>query len=344
MTATRVTGLDLALQGGGAHGAFTWGVLDRLLEEEAIWVSALSGASAGAINAAVFASGLVKGGREGASKGLWAFWKAIHRSGREAGPLLPMMEAFPATFEAISTMWSNVFGTVTMSGSSELGARAQALLREVLEEHIDFAALRSDAAPRLFLSATEVQTGNARIFENAEMTPDVLLASACLPLVFPTVTIDGVDYWDGGYSANPPIFPLVRNSPNEDMLLVTINPMSRAQTPRNAIEISNRLNELSFNQTLVKDMRGLVMIQNEVGPFTFGKGLLARLRRLRVHEIHDEATLASMPAGSKMTPFWDVLLHLHKAGRDAAAIWVERHGDSLGQKGTADLTARYGPQ
>ncbi len=346
MTGLRGIGLDLALQGGGAHGAFTWGVLDRLAQEDGIWISALSGASAGAANAAVFASGLVTGGREGAGKALWAFWKAIHRSGRDAGPLLPMMEAFPATFEALSQMWSSMLSHVAMPAvpaSPELGAHTQDILRKVFEEHVDFAALRSKAAPRLFLSATDVRTGSARIFRNEELSSEVLLASACLPLLFPPVTIEGVDYWDGGYSANPPIFPLVQNSPNDDMLLVTINPMSRAQTPRSAADITNRLTELAFNQTLVKDMRGLVLIQNEVGPFAFGKGLLARLRRLRVHEIHDEATLSAMPAGSKMTPLWDVLLHLHGAGREAASAWLTRHGADLGRRSTADLAERYAP-
>lgn len=343
MPSTRNIGLDLALQGGGAHGAFTWGVLERLLEEERIWISALSGASAGAINAAVFASGLVTGGREGARAALGAFWKAIHRSGRDAGPLLPMMEAFPATFEAISQMWSSMFANVTLPSSPELGARTQEMLREVLVEHIDFAALHSDEAPRLFLSATDVRTGSARIFANEELSPEVLLASACLPLLFPPVTIEGVDYWDGGYSANPPIFPLVQNSPNDDLMVVTINPMSRAETPRGAAGISNRLTELAFSQTLVKDMRGLVLIQNEVGPLTFGKGLLARLRRLRVHEIHDEATLAAMPAGSKMTPLWELLQQLHKAGYEAADGWVGRHGEDLGRHTTAYLAERYGP-
>lgn len=344
MPTSRAIGMDLALQGGGAHGAFTWGVLDRLLEEEEIWISGLSGASAGAVNAAVFASGLVTGGREGASKALWSFWKAIHRSGRDAGPLLPMMEAFPMTFEAISQMWSTMFGNMSLPSSPELGARTQALLREVLEANIDFAALRSPAAPRLFLSATDVRTGAARIFRNEELSADVLLASACLPLLFPPVTIDGVDYWDGGYSANPPIIPLVKDSPNDDMLLVTINPMSREGTPHNSAAISTRLTELAFNQTLIKDMRGLVLVQNEVGPLaSFGKGLFARLKRLRVHEIHDEETMVSMPAGSKMTPLWDLLLHLHKAGRDAAQGWLSRNRRHIGKKGTADLTERYAP-
>ncbi|WP_162528565.1 patatin-like phospholipase family protein [Novosphingobium sp. BW1] len=343
MVAVRALGLDLALQGGGAHGAFTWGVLDRLLAEERIWISALSGASAGAANAAVFASGLVTGGREGAAAALACFWEAIHRSGRSAGPLLPMMEAFPATFEALSQMWSTMLGNVALPSSPDMGARTQDLLREVFAEHIDFAALRRPEAPRLFISATDVRTGNARIFENEELSSDVLLASACLPLLFPPVTIDGVDYWDGGYSANPPIFPLIQNSPNDDMLLVTINPMSRAVTPRSGAEISNRLTEFSFNQTLIKDMRGLVLIQNEVGPLAFGKGLLARLRRLRVHEIHDEATLGAMPAGSKMMPVREVLEQLHDAGRDAAEGWLAAHGEDLGRRGTADLATRYAP-
>ena len=206
-------GLDIALQGGGAHGAFTWGVLDRLLEDEDIGITAVSGASAGAVNAAVLASGLANGGREGARRALSDFWEALNRVSRDSGPLIPLMEAFPLTFQALSNWWSTMFGNVSLPSSPEMGAASQQALRSLLEEHIDFHALRHGEAPRLFLSATDVRNGNARIFRNEEMSADVLLASACLPLFFPPVTIDGVDYWDGGYSANPPIMPLVQESP-----------------------------------------------------------------------------------------------------------------------------------
>ena len=337
-------GLDIALQGGGAHGAFTWGVLDRLLEDEAIGISAVSGASAGAVNAAVLASGLITGGREGARKALGDFWEALNRASRDSGPLIPLMEAFPLTFQALSNWWSTMFGNVSLPSSPELGASSQALLRDLLEEHIDFAALRHAEAPRLFLSATDVRNGNARIFRNEEMSADVLLASACLPLFFPPVTIDGIDYWDGGYSANPPIMPLVQESPCDDLLLVTINPSSRDVTPHTTSEITNRLTELSFNQTLVKDLRGLVLVQGEVSPLHFGKGLLATVKRLRIHEIHDEETLSAMPAQSKLTPLREMLLLLHGKGREAAQAWLEGDGRMLGKKGTARIAERYGPK
>jgi len=345
MPAPRLHKLDLALQGGGAHGAFTWGVVERLLEEEGIWITALSGASAGAINAAVMASGLATGGRQGASRALWAFWKALSRSSRDAGPLIPMIEAFPLSFEAVASWWSNAFGTFTLPNTPELGSAAQKLLRDLLEQHIDFDALRSDKSPRLFISATDVRTGGARIFRNEEMSVDVLLASACLPLMFPPVTIDGAAYWDGGYSANPPILSLVQESPSDDLLLVTINPASRDMTPRTSGDISNRLTELNFSQTLVKDLRGLVLLQSAVGRrLQFGNGLLAKVKRLRIHEIHDEPTLAAMHPRSKMIPVWKLLIHLHAKGRDAAANWVANEGKLLGKSSTAHLAERYGPK
>lgn len=335
--------LDLALQGGGAHGAFTWGVLDRLLEDETIEITAVSGASAGAVNAAVLASGLATGGREGARDALRSFWESLNQASRESGPMIPLMEAFPLTFRAISAWWTSVFGNVALPSSPDMGAAAQRLLRDLLVEHIDFEALRSDKAAQLYVSATDARNGKFRIFRNDDISPDALLASACLPLFFPAVTIDGVEYWDGGYSANPPIMPLVSDSACDDLLLVTINPTFREDTPHTTSEISNRLNELAFNQTLVKDLRGLVMVQNEISPLNLGKGLLGKVKRLRLHEIHDEATLSAMPAQSKMTPLLEMLLLLHGKGRTAADTWLESDGKQLGKKGTAQLTERYLP-
>ena len=338
-----VHNLDLALQGGGAHGAFTWGVLDFLLEQPDMRFGAVSGASAGALNAAVLVSGLVEGGPEAAGKKLWAFWKALNRSGREAGPMLPMAEAFPLAFEAMSEWWTAMFQDLSLPTSPELGRSAQALLRRLIEEYVDFDAIRSADAPLIFVSATNARTGGAHIFRNEDLSPDALLASACLPLLFPPVTIKGADYWDGGYTANPPIIPLVQDSPNDDLLLVTINPITRDTTPHSPSGIANRITELGFNQTLIKELRGLDLMQKAVLPLAPTNGLLGSLQRLRIHEIHDQALLAGMDPGSKLLPVWHMLMKLHCAGRRSAKDWLRKKGRKLGKMSTVDLTDRYGP-
>ena len=338
-----VHNLDVALQGGGAHGAFTWGVLDFLLEQPDIRIGAVSGASAGALNAAVLASGLARGGPEAAGKRLWAFWKALNRSGREAGPLLPMAEAFPLAFEAMSEWWTSVFKDVSLPSSPQMGRGAQDILRRLIEEFVDFEAIRSADAPLIFVSATNARTGGAHIFRNDELTVDALLASACLPLLFPPVSIGGTDYWDGGYSANPPLIPLVQDSANDDLLLVTINPITRDETPQTTSGIASRITELGFNQTLVKELRGLDLMQKAVLPLAPESGLLGSLQRLRIHEIHDEPLLAGMDPDSKLLPVWRMLITLHCAGRRSAREWLRVQGRKLGKVSTVDLTDRYGP-
>ncbi len=334
--------LDVALQGGGAHGAFTWGVLDRLLEAPDIRISAVSGASAGAINATVFATGMATGGPAGAQAALAAFWKALNDAGRDSGPLLPLLEAFPETAELAVTWWSLLFGDVPLPNSPRLGKPIQDVLRKLLEEHVDFAALRTRKAPRLFIAATNVRTGGARIFRNDDLSVDALLASACLPLVFPPVTIDGAEYWDGGYSANPPLLPLVLESPNDDLLLITINPTTREQTPSSSRDISYRISELGFSQGLAQDLRGLDMIQKAAAPLLLARGVLGRLKRLRMHEIHDEPTLAAMHPRSKMVPAWQMLTQLHAAGREAADQWLGEDAHYIGKASTIDISQRYG--
>ncbi|MGO4165403.1 patatin-like phospholipase family protein [Novosphingobium sp. YAF33] len=336
--------LDLALQGGGAHGAFTWGVLDGLLQDPRISIGALSGASAGAMNAAVLVSGLVAGGREEARERLRSFWKALNRSGREAGPLIPMIEAFPEATRAMSSWWSTVFGDLGMAHASpEMGRDMQEILRKVIEDHVDFAAIASEDAPPVFISATNAQSGAVRIFRKHDLTADALLASACLPLYFPPVTIDGKDYWDGGYSANPPLVPLVLESPNDDLLLITVNPQLRSETPRNAAGIADRITEIGFNQSMRKEMQGLFLLQSSIGRHRETEGLIARVDRLRFHEIHDEAALSAMPAQSKLLPVRQILLTLRDVGEAAAKRWCEVSIESLGQESTVDLASRFGP-
>lgn len=334
--------LDLALQGGGAHGAFTWGALERLLEADRISIGSVSGASAGALNAAMLVSGLVTGGSEGAANKLKAFWTAVNRSARRSSFLL-FMEAFPDAFRAADTLWSMAGGdSVSVSLPPRLGRHAQHELRDILEEHVDFDAVRSPEAPRIFISATNARTGAARIFRNEDLSLEALLASACLPLHFPPVTIDGDDYWDGGYSANPPIIPLVQESDNDDLLMVTVNPIARKTTPRSVAEIPDRISEMMFNQSLIKELRGLSLMKEGIGRRLVYSGKLIRaIHDLRIHEIHDEETLSKIDPRSKMTPIWQLLLQLHEAGRQAAEAWLKTSATDLGKRSSANLADRY---
>ncbi|MBE9640551.1 patatin-like phospholipase family protein [Salipiger mangrovisoli] len=340
--------LDVALQGGGAHGAFTWGVLDALLEDERIEIGALSGASAGAMNAIVVASGIATGGREGGRAALRRFWTSVNAAAREATPVFQMLETFPGFFAASAAWWQMVSGgQVTVSSRPWQGRAAQMALRELIAAQVDFEALQRDDAPRLFVSATNARSGGARVFRNHELSPDVAIASACLPMSFPPVSIDGEDYWDGGYAANPPIAALVRFTPQSDLLLVTINPARRDFTARSPEEITERVSEMVFNQALLTELRGIAIIQDalidhmKTHEGESGSDLLRDLHDLRFHEIHDEATLTGLDPHTKMYPALEMLLELHQSGRAAASRWLAENFDSLGKRGTARLRERY---
>ena len=340
--------LDVALQGGGAHGAFTWGVLDALLEDERIEIGALSGASAGAMNAIVAASGIATGGREGGRAALRRFWTSVNAAAREATPVFKLLETFPELFAASAAWWQVVSGgQVTVSSRPWQGRGAQMALRQLIADQVDFEALRRADAPRLFVSATNARSGGARIFRNDEISPDVAIASACLPMSFPPVTIDGVDYWDGGYSSNPPVAALVRFTPQADLLLVTINPARRAFTARSPEEITQRVSEMVFNQALLTELRAIAIIQDALVEHMkshegdSSSDLLRDLHELRFHEIHDEASLSELDPHTKMYPTLDMLLELHETGRAAATGWLTDNFEHLGKRGTAKLKERY---
>jgi NTE family protein len=336
--------LDLALQGGGAHGAFTWGVLDRLLEDERLHLASISGASAGAMNAVVLASGLVTGGPNEAKARLWSFWKGVNRAARTSNPALQAAEAFPHFFAA-STAWWSLFdgGHVNWAPSPSTGEYAQRLLGDVVRDHVDFAALKKGDAPRLFISATEARTGQTSIFRNSDLSVEAVLASACLPMVFPPVTIDGTDYWDGGYSANPPLMPLIAESPHDDLLLVTINPLHRKETPTTVAEIPGRISEMTFNQSLIKDVRALSAMKEALGKRVPRNAvpLIRAIHVLRIHEIHNEAGFEKLDPRTKMLPEWRLLTCLRKSGRRAASTWLNTSHKDLGKRSTADLAERY---
>ena len=325
--------IDLALQGGGSHGAFTWGVLDRLLEEPWLAIAGISGTSAGAMNAAVLADGWATGGAAGAREALEKYWRSVSR----AAAFSPMQRS---PLDRLMGRWSldnspaYIF-TDLMSrllSPYDLNPTGFNPLRTILAESIDFERL-ARAPVKLFVTATRVRTGRGRIFRNAEITADVLLASACLPTMFRAVEIDGEPYWDGGYAGNPTITPLVRETEAHDTVLVQINPTERPEEPRTAAEILNRLNEISFNSPLAKELRMIALLRQVADP---GNGEGARWAQMKMHRIKSDM-LTSFGASSKLNAEWAFVSKLREEGRRAAGEFLDRHGADLGVRSTSDL-------
>jgi NTE family protein len=325
--------IDLGLQGGGSHGAFSWGVLDRLLEEPWLRIDAISGTSAGAMNAAVLADGWAEGGASGARAALDAYWERVARaavfSPLQRTPLDRLLgrwslDSSPAFigFDLMARLFSPY----------DLNPRGFNPLETILHESIDFVRLARSPI-KLFITATNVRTGRGHIFRNAEITPDVLMASACLPTMFQAVEIDGEAYWDGGFAGNPTITPLVRESDAQDTILVQINPRERPVTPRSASEILNRLNEVSFNAALMKELRMIALLRQAADP---GSGEGARWAGMRTHRIMSDM-LADLGYSSKLNAEQAFLNMLRAEGRRAASAFLDAHTNDLGHRSTADL-------
>jgi NTE family protein len=325
--------VDFALQGGGSHGAFTWGVLDRALEEPTLRIEGISGTSAGAMNAAVLAHGYAAAGKEGAREALERFWQRVSEAARfsplQRGPLEVLLGRWTLdTSPAYVAMdlASRLFSPY------DLGIAALNPLRDILAEHIDFDRLRASPI-KIFVTATNVRTGRGRVFRNAELTPEALLASACLPTMFRAVEIDGDPYWDGGYSGNPTISPLVRECNSSDTILVQINPVERPGTPRSAPDILNRLNEISFNSPLLKELRMIALMRQAVDPGHREGRLWARMR---IHRIASDL-MTDLGASSKLNAEWAFLCKLRDEGRRCAEAFIVAHGHNVGRRSTFDL-------
>ena len=325
--------VDFALQGGGAHGAFTWGVLDRLLEEPWLRIDGISGTSAGAMNAVVLAAGFTANGPAGAKSALDAFWRRVADSARfspiRRTPLdvaLGRWTLDTSPFYIAFDIASRVFSPYDLNI-----ARANPLHR-VLAETVDFGQVASSPI-RLFVTATNVHTGRGRVFRNAELTPDVLLASACLPTLFRAIEIDGEPYWDGGYAGNPTITPLIRECDSHDTLLVAVNPVERQGTPRSAREILDRLNEVSFNAALLKELRMIALLR-QVADAGSSEG--RKWAEMRIHLIASEL-LAELGASSKFNAEWDFLCMLRDEGRRAAEAFLTANGRNIGKRSSMDL-------
>jgi NTE family protein len=335
VTAREPVLVDFALQGGGSHGAYTWGVLDRLIEEPWLRIEAISGTSAGAMNAALVADGWMQGGAEGARAALDAYWRRVSQAAAfsplQRSPLDRMMGRWTLDTSPAYVVMDLMARVLSPYDLNPLGFNP---LRDILTDSINFDRL-ARAPIKLFITATNVRTGRGRIFRNAEITADVLLASACLPTMFQAIEIDDDPYWDGGYAGNPTLTPLVRESDANDIILVQINPRERPDRPRTANEVLNRLNEISFNSPLMKELRMIALLRQVADP---GHGEGARWAGMRTHRIMSDA-LADFGASSKLNAEWEFVSLLKEEGRKCADAFLIAHGEDIGKRSTADLDA-----
>ena len=329
--------VNLALQGGGSHGAFTWGVLERLISDGRIFIDGLSGTSAGAMNAVVFTDGFVRGRKKRAIESLHSFWSRVCE-----GALVPMsvakaMSPMKTAWDMDGTLGFQMFDAITRIFSPyQLNPLDIHPLRDILSETIDFEGLRRQAGIKLFVAATNVRTCKLKVFTTPELTVDTLLASACLPMLFRAVEINGECYWDGGYLANPAISPLVHECVSKDVIIVQVNPMNRPDVPQTAREILNRVNEISFNSSLVREMNGISTVTKLIE-----KGKAEGYAPVNVHMIQAEAAMAELGASSKFNADWSFLTHLHDLGVATADKWLAEHFDSIGNESTLDMIKAY---
>ncbi|MBA1157618.1 patatin-like phospholipase family protein [Microvirga mediterraneensis] len=331
--------VNLALQGGGAHGAFAWGVLDRLLEEDGIAFEGISATSAGAMNAVVCAHGLATGGRAGARRSLREFWQQISR----IACLSPVQPSFFDRLTGNHRLETSpaflAFHMLTQVASPyELNPLNYNPLRDLLERSVDFELLRGSPQVKLFLSATNVRSGKIRVFENHEMSADVVLASACLPFIFQAVEIDGEHYWDGGYMGNPALFPLIYRCEQPDIVVVHINPISRPDVPKTAADILNRINEISFNSSLMREVRAVEFLNRLVEE---GRAPTPDIRQVRLHAIEADDVMQHLGAASKLNADWAFLSDLHAIGRRRADAWLLDDFPKVGLQSSIDIQGRY---
>lgn len=325
--------INLALQGGGAHGAFTWGVLDALLDDGRFEFDGVSGTSAGAMNAVLLAEGWRRGGRDGARAALEAYWTALGRT-----PGLGLLVQGEGDDIVLSSTGKFMLQWAGLFSPAQLNPLDLNPLRELLRQQVDFTALAKGSPFRLFIAATQANSGKVRLFREHELNAEVLLASACLPKIHRTVTIDGEPYWDGGYAANPAVYPLFYDCHARDILLVLLSPLQYASTPRSAEEISARTLELAFSAHFMREMRMFVHAADYAAGAWLPLGRLERrLRGTRFHMIDIAAQPTLQRTDTKALAHGPFLEHLRTQGRSCAQAWIDAHGDAVGRRTTVDL-------
>ena len=331
--------LSLALQGGGAHGAFTWGVLERLMSDGRIFIDGISGTSAGAMNAVVFTDGFLRGHQQGAIDALHAFWRRVSEGAMVPMTLAKALAPMHRHWNMDETPGYQLLDAITrMFSPYQLNPLDIHPLRDILVDLVDFESLRERSDINLFVAATNVRTCKLKVFRTPEITVDSLLASACLPMLFRAVEIKGESYWDGGYLANPAISPLVHECECKDVVIVQVNPMNRAEVPSTAREILNRLNEISFNSSLMREMSGINTLSRLIDR---GEVTNKAFSSVKFHMIEAEDAMSDLGSSSKFNADWKFLTYLHKLGIDAADRWLVDNFESIGERSTLDMIKTY---
>jgi NTE family protein len=331
--------VNLALQGGGSHGAFTWGVLERLIGDERIFIDGLSGTSAGAMNAVVFTDGFVRGRQKRAIDSLRTFWTRVCD-----GALLPMslakaLSPMHSAWSMDGTLGFQMFDAITrMFSPYQLNPLDIHPVRDILNDLVDFDGLRQQTGIKLFVAATNVRTCKLKVFRTPELTVDTLLASACLPMLFRAVEINGESYWDGGYLANPAISPLINDCISKDVIIVQVNPMNRLQVPNTAREILDRVNEISFHSSLMREMNGISTVTRLLDQ---GRAEGSGYAPVNFHMIEAEVAMSALGASSKFNADWAFLTHLHELGMKTTDQWLTDHFDAIGNESTLDMIKTY---
>jgi NTE family protein len=329
--------VNLALQGGGSHGAFTWGVLDRLLDDERLTFDGITATSAGAVNAVVMVDGLAAGGREQAKAALRRYWQKVSQLSARGLFKPSVIDKANPNFGLEHSLGFMFIEPMTYFASPyQMNPFNYNPLKDLLAETIDFERVRHQTAIKLFVAATNVETAKVKIFDGKDIGVQQVLASTCLPLLMQAVEIDGAYYWDGSYAGNPAIFPLVYECRTPDILVVHITPAERPGVPRTSPQIMNRMQEISFNTALIREMRTIAYLNRMVDDGQLGAG-----RRLLVHLIEAEDEVRKFSWSSRLNADWDFLMHLHRMGRARADKWLAANFDHIGVKSTVDLQAKY---
>ena len=331
--------INFALQGGGSHGAFGWGVIDKFLEDGRIEIEGISGTSAGSMNAVVYAYGILKG-NDGAREALYNFWKAISDAGQRFAP--PKMPWDTGGGHHKENPFAGIIKSMMSSLSPyQLNPMNYNPLREVLESQVDFEALERSQLTKLFICATNVRTGKVRIFHTPEVTAKTVLASACLPQVFQAVEIDGEHYWDGGYMGNPVLYPLFYYTETRDVVILHINPIERPGPPTTSADIANRLNEITFNSSLIKEMRSVYFVQKLLDDGWIKDEHRDKLKYVLIHSVRADNAMSDLSSASKMNSEWKFLTMLRDRGRALAGEWLTHNFAHLGVRSTVDLKKEF---
>ena len=330
--------INMALQGGGAHGAFGWGVMDKFLEDGRVEIEGLSGTSAGSMNAVVYAYGKLKG-NDGARQALHDFWKAISDAGQKfAMKKMPWDIGTAHKENPIQDMMKSMMSILSPYQMNPMNYNP---LRDVLEQQVDFEELERSQLTKLFICATNVRTGKVKIFHTPEVTASVVLASACLPQVFQAVEINGEHYWDGGYMGNPVLYPLFYYTESRDVVILHINPIERPGPPTTSADIANRLNEITFNSSLIKELRSVYFVQKLLDDGWIKDEHRDKLKYVLIHSVRADNAMSDLSSASKMSSEWGFLTMLRDRGRALATEWLEHNFEHLGVRSTVDLKKEF---